>query len=211
MVCILEFVDLSPNHSLSLPGLPAACETSSPQAWQWSGDRLVANAGPGDNLFISPITRKSDLSAPVLRFPVEGDFLLSARVEVHFRETFDAAALINGREEGIWAKLCLEFSPEHQPMVVSVVTRGTSDDANCLVHPRPWIYLRIARIGEGFAFHYSVANSSPWQLVRAFTLDSAAPLWAGFLIQSPRGSGCEGEFSDIRWDPATLNELRSGE
>lgn len=71
------------------------------------------------------------LNAPRMLGETDGDFLFSARVAAGFGTDFDAAALLVWFGGDRWAKLCFEFSPQRRPMVVSVVTQGRSDDANC--------------------------------------------------------------------------------
>lgn len=44
-----------------------------------------------------------------------------------------------------WAKLCCEFSPAGEPMIVSVVCRGVADDANAFIVPGRPVWLRIGR------------------------------------------------------------------
>jgi len=99
--------------------------------------------------------------ATLLGFPApEGDFALSARVEVvGERTTFDAAVLGLWRDDDHWAKLCFEFSPPRPPaargaaMVVSVVTDRFSDDVNSSMVAADHVHLRIVRTGAAFAFH----------------------------------------------------------
>lgn len=140
----------------------------------------------------------------------DGDFLFSARVAVEFGASFDAGVLVLWRDERTWAKLCFEFSPEGRPMVVSVVTRGVSDDANAFVVDGPEVWLRIARIGDEFAFHAST-DGRRWELVRHFALDGPGDLHVGFEAQSPTGEGCEVTFTDIRFDRRRLDDLRGGD
>jgi regulation of enolase protein 1 (concanavalin A-like superfamily) len=140
---------------------------------------------------------------------VRGDFVLAADVEVAFAATFDAGALVLWQDERTWAKLCLEYSPEREPMIVSVVTRGTSDDCNSAVVEGSNALLRVARIGRAVAFHVSL-DGQRWELVRHFRFDADAPL-VGFEAQSPRGEGCAATFSRIRFEARTLGDLRSGE
>jgi hypothetical protein len=40
--------------------------------------------------------------------------------------------------DALWAKLCFELSPQHQPMIVSVVTWGTSGDCNAAPSTGRW-------------------------------------------------------------------------
>jgi regulation of enolase protein 1 (concanavalin A-like superfamily) len=160
-------------------------------------------------MFVNPAGTEVVLNAPRLVFAPEGDFMLSARVTVEFGATFDAGVLLLYAGERSWAKLCFEYSPQRQPMIVSVVTQGYSDDANAYVVAGNQTFLRIARLGRAFAFHASEDGAS-WQLIRNFTLEPAAQLAAGFVAQSPTGAGCTATFADIVYTPARLADLRSG-
>jgi uncharacterized protein len=93
-------------------------------------------------------------------------------------------------------------------MIVSVVTRGLSDDCNSGVVDGDAVWLRIARVGAAFAFHSSF-DGERWDFVRHFALDSEPR--AGFLAQSPTGDGLSAAFSDIRLERTRLRDLRSGE
>ncbi|HEX2906046.1 MAG TPA: DUF1349 domain-containing protein, partial [Phototrophicaceae bacterium] len=110
----------------------------------------------------------------------------------------------------VWAKLCLELSPQGQVMVVSVVTRGTSDDCNSIPVAGNSAYLRVAKQERAFAFHYSL-DGVRWDFVRYFTLGDVSNVEMGFLAQSPMGNGCTARFQKITYVPGKLNDLRSGE
>ena len=150
---------------------------------------LWAEAGAHTDLFVDPGSGVEALNAPRLLGPVAGDFTLAAHVSVDFLSTFDAGALLVFAHERGWAKLCFELSPEDEPTVVSVVTRGVSDDCNSFAAGRSDVWLRIARLGTAFAFHAST-DGMRWELIRHFALDTDAELHAGVLVQSPRGEGC---------------------
>jgi hypothetical protein len=169
--------------------------------------RLVLEAGARQDWFRSPAGDEPVHSAPAVVFEAAGDFLLRARVTVDFRGTFDAGALVLHARDDCWAKLAFEYSPQAQPMVVSVVTRGLSDDANGLAVSEPSVWLRVARIGQAFAFHAS-SDGREWQLVRHFSL-GAEPS-AGFLAQSPLGDGCTATFDEIRFEHVRLGDIRDG-
>ncbi|MER3482030.1 MAG: DUF1349 domain-containing protein [Meiothermus sp.] len=170
---------------------------------------LRAVPGPQTDLFVDPLGRAPILNAPKLLFDIEGDFILSSRVKVGFQGTYDAGILAVYQHETSWAKLCFEMSPQGQPMVVSVVTKGTSDDCNSLPIEGNQIYLRLSHIGNAFAFHYSL-DTKFWHMVRVFRLEPG-PFKTGFLVQAPVGDGCTVEFSEIRLEPRRLNDIRSGE
>ncbi len=197
---------------MHLPPFPAPLRWEQPPAsWEHTADgRLTISAGPRTDLFISPQGEPPVLNAPRLLGPLRGDFQLAARVTVDFQATFDAGTLLVWRDERTWAKLCFEYSPQGQPMIVSVVTRGTSDDANSAVVDGRSVWLRVSRIGPAFAFHAS-RDGSRWDLVRHFAIDAGDTPLVGFVAQSPTGAGCTASFEALRLSGERLADIRSGE
>jgi len=180
-----------------------------PKRWSQAGGDLTITADPRTDWFVNPQGGEPRTNAPALVGDVHGDFLLSSHLEVDFASAYDAGALALWKNDRTWAKLCYEFSPQRKPMVISVVTRGVSDDCNSLVVDRSGIWLRISRIGQAFAFHAS-ADGSWWNLVRHFAFAEGDALSVGFLAQSPVGEECTARFSRIRFQQATLADLRDG-
>jgi uncharacterized protein len=197
---------------VQLAGLPSALE--------WDGaHQASASVTPGglhmavsttSDLFRDPSGRPPVLNAPRLLFEPAARFTLSAHVAVAFRDTFDAGVLLVYIDESAWAKLCLERSPQGQPMVVSVVTDGRSDDANAVVLDGPQVVLRVTGLGGAFAFHFSV-DGAAWQLVRYFTLPQPERARVGFSVQAPVGTSCEADFTNVRYAPTAVADIRSGE
>jgi regulation of enolase protein 1 (concanavalin A-like superfamily) len=168
-------------------------------------------AGARTDLFVDPLGEAPVLNAPRLLGVPVGDFQLSARVDVEFVSDFDAGVLLLWADTTSWAKLCFERSPQGQPMVVSVVNRNVSDDANaCDVDGRA-VWLRISRIGSSYGFHAST-DGQLWRFVRHFTLDppAGAEVQVGFEAQSPTGDGCSATFSKVVYLEKRLADLRSG-
>jgi uncharacterized protein len=196
---------------MQLASLPMALDWQVvPLDWDVGPDgSLRIAAGPGTDLFVDPAGGPAELGAPRLVGPVEGDFQLSARVRADLRSTFDAGALVLHCADDTWVKLALERSPDGEAMVVSVVTRGLSDDANGRVVTADAIWLRVSRIGEACALHAS-DDDARWELVRHFALPAPAGLAAGFLAQSPTGEGCTATFDDVRFVAEPLADLRDG-
>jgi regulation of enolase protein 1 (concanavalin A-like superfamily) len=181
-----------------------------PTAARFGPDSVEISAGPKTDWFIDPGgVAEPMLNAPALVGSPGGDFLLSARVAVEFGSTFDAGVLVLFDHERLWAKLCFEYSPEREPMVVSVVTDGVSDDCNSFVVDADHVWLRVARIGAAFAFHAST-DGALWKLVRHFGLPAGEALRVGFEAQSPLGDGCTAAFTSIRHEARTLAEIRNG-
>ncbi len=183
-----------------------------PESWSVpdEGSLLVA-AGPQTDWFVDPQrSTEPKLNAPALLGGASGDFLLSARVTVEFAGTYDAGVLVVHASDRLWGKLCFEFSPQREPMVVSVVTRDVSDDCNSFVVDGTSVWLRIARLGSAFAFHASLDGSN-WNLIRHFALEATGDPSIGFAAQSPTGDGCAVRFEQIAYRAERLGDLRSGE
>ena len=170
---------------------------------------LTIKAPARTDLFHDPGGREPELGAPRLLGPVEGDFQLSARVRSTFEGAFDAGALLLWAGEGAWVKLAFEVSPDGEPMVVSVVTDGLSDDANAFLVPGDAVWLRVSRLGDTAALHARL-DGEPWRFVRHLALAAPDGLRAGFLAQSPLGQGATARFDDIGFTPERLADLRSG-
>jgi regulation of enolase protein 1 (concanavalin A-like superfamily) len=195
----------------TLPAFPAPLHwLETPAEWRIEDHGgLTIRSGPRTDLFIDPQGAPPVLNAPRLLGELRGDFLLSASVTVDFRSTYDAGVLVLHAHERAWAKLCFEYSPQGQPMVVSVVTRGVSDDCNSFDVDGHQVWLRVARLGAAFAFHAST-DGQHWQFVRHFALDQTDDVSLGFLVQSPTGDGCSATFEAIRYVAERLADLRGG-
>lgn len=197
--------------ALELPGLPAALEWDlSPHSATLEAGALNLVAGPNTDLFSDPAGAPPKADSPRLLFAPQGDFTLAAHVQVDFRSTFDAGVLLIWVDADHHAKLCFEYSPQGQPMIVSVVTNGLSDDCNSVVVEGNQTWLRIMRRGDVLALQWS-ADGSSWHFVRYFTLRKLDGLRAGFSSQSPTGQGCSATFSRITYRPSGVEDVRSGE
>ena len=197
--------------NLTLPDLPNELIWTN-HADQWSiADGVFHILAPHmTDLFVDPASEFVFDTSPRALFSPDPQFTLSAHVTVEFAATFDAGALMIYADAKYWAKLCFEYSPQGEPMVVSVVNNDVSDDCNSVPVARDNIYLRITRVGQAFAFHYS-EDGSYWRLVRYFALRQTADLRIGFSAQSPTGEGCNASFAQIRYQPTAVKNIRSGE
>ena len=202
----------------NVPGLPFTLSPSSDVGWSIdeATGTVTGTAAAQSDLFIDPaadcgLNAESTLNAAtLLGVPPDGDFQFSARVTVNFESTFDAGVLMLWMDDRHWGKLCFEYSPDGEPMIVSVVTRGVSDDANAFVVDGPTVWLRVSRIDHAFAYHASVDGKN-WQLIRFFAIhDMSTPASVGFETQSPTGDGCVVTFDDVHFTRERLRELRDG-
>jgi uncharacterized protein len=204
--------------SLNVPGVPFPLAPSPAEAWRIDEPTgtVTATAAPHTDIFIDPggpatLNAESMLNAAwLLGVPPAGDFQLSTRVTVDFAATYDAGVLLLWGDERRWGKLCFEFSPAGEPMIVSVVTRGVSDDANAFVVPGRTVWLRMSRVDHAYAYHAST-DGKTWRMIRFFSIgDAPAGDHIGFEVQSPTGDGCAVTFEDIRFAPDRLTDLRDG-
>src|SRR6266508_2908533 len=196
---------------IDLPNIPHSLHwLNQPQEWDLSADdQLTITAPAKTDWFIDPQGAVNISSAPVLLFPISNPCRLSARVTVNHIATYDAGVLMVYESPLAWAKLCLELSPQGLPTVVSVVTKGVSDDCNAFAVKGP-AYLRLSKLEKAYAFHFS-ENGIEWNLIRYFRLEDNKNAQIGFLVQSPTGSGCTASFRDIQFEAKMLADIRSGE
>jgi len=202
--------------TFTLPAIPSELRflgdpALPPRDWGASAEGTLAITAPAKtDWFLDPGGETTILNAPAALFaPPEEAFTLQARVHVDFTATFDAGVLALRGGDDLWAKLCFEYSPQRQPMVVSVVTRGRSDDCNSTTIDGNEVYLRLAVRGAVVAMHYST-NGKRWNLVRYCSLGEVSAPGVGFLAQSPTGEGCAVTFSEISYRPGFPENLRDG-
>ena len=209
-------------NELIHPALPFALAPGGGKGCTFALDdagTLTLTGEARSDLFIDPAADpSSDAERPDAGFlvgiPPRGDFTLSAQVTVPFASMFDAGVLLVHAGPERFAKACFELSPQRKPMAVSVVTRGTSDDANAfVVEDRDTLWLRVTRTGRAWAFHTST-DSKQWEMLRYFTLgeppEQRDAVRVGFLAQSPAGEGLEATFAQIAYTEGAPADLRDG-
>jgi hypothetical protein len=126
-------------------------------------------------------------SAPYLCTDVNGDFAARAHVRHAFQTVYDAGAIMVRQDALHWAKLCFESTDIGTRAVVSVITNGTSDDANGVNVNASDIWLQLVRKANLFAMHYSV-DGHTWCMARLFHLALTDPLQVGLVAQCPVGT-----------------------
>ncbi len=196
--------------TITIPSLPHSLHWhNEPQSWDVSDGQLTITASAQTDWFIDPQGAVNVSNAPVLLFPASGPCMLSAQVLVDHVATYDAGVLMAYESPRAWAKFCLELSPQGLPTIVSVVTKGVSDDCNAFAVDGP-VFMRVSKLEQAYAFHVS-EDGGTWNLIRYFKLEDSPNAQLGFEAQSPTGTGCTASFRDIRFEARLLKELRSGE
>lgn len=197
--------------TVEMPGLPPLTWTHQEGRHHQDGDVLVLTSDAGVDWTNDATGAEPSHTSTSLAFDLEEPFQLSARVSVDSpRTTFDAAVLTLWANEDCWAKLCFEYSPQGEEMVVSVVTDRFSDDANGPVVLEGSVWLRVSSLPEGaYAFHYST-NGAVWSFVRQFRLDAPTRPRIGFMSQAPMGPAATARFSGISLVREQLADVRDG-
>ena len=192
----------------SIPGIPGKLSWQNrPVSWQLDTQNvLTISAGSKTDWFVDPFDGTVAKNAPILLFTPDSDYVLSARVTVKFVTKWDAGALMLWGDDHHWAKLSYELSPGKAPTLVTVVTRGLSDDCNSKELRQDSVYLRIAKSGKTYVFYFS-EDGREWQILRTFSLDTDIPIRVGFEAQSPEGSGAVATFSSIGYDPHRVGNI----
>ncbi len=176
------------------------------------GDALWLRAGARTDWFFKPDgSGRSDNIVRLVRSIDRPVFALRAKVSVAFVATYDAGALFIQSDEQHWGKLAFERSASGEPAIVSVVTRGTSDDADGPVNLGDYVWLRLYCDGRVVAFHHS-PDGEVWRFSRLFTLPNidTRPVRIGFGVQSPTGNGTTAVFSDVGVTYDAISNMRDG-
>ncbi len=201
---------MNKDQRVIIPALPNPLRwQNAPQSWSSDNGKLLITAGAQTDWFLDPGGSINVLNAPALLTTVDQPCMIKALVTSEPSAMFDAGVLTVYQSDNQWAKLCFELSPQGQLMVVSVVTKGTSDDCNSTVIEGRSIYLRLSVLEKAYAFHYSLDNVT-WNMVRYFNLGERSKAEIGFLSQSPTGKGYTANFSEISFVSQTLSDIRSG-
>lgn len=179
-----------------------------PDNWEFDVDQaLVVSAPAAADFFIDPSGETIKSSAPFLYTKVKSDFSVVTRVSVEMKQQYDSGCLMVMADDTHWAKLCFEFFEDY-PSILSVVTKNSSDDCISAKVEVTQPYLRIARAGNCFAFHYSL-DGKRWELVRYFGLDCPEEIKVGVVAQSPVGDGAQVKFDLFLLADGSSGDIRT--
>lgn len=198
------------SAGLVLPGLEQGAWHRPAPAWRvLAADAVELSAPPRSDRFFDPVSGRRQADSPAWLATTSAPATLVAHVGVAFRGIFDAAVLMVYERADAWAKLCFEQATDGRPTVVSVVTRGTSDDANGWPVQGERTWLRVSVLPVGYAFHAS-SDGRRWDLVRLFRLGRGTVRRVGLSVQAPVGAGCTAVFESVSLRPGATLDVRSG-
>ncbi|AQR94588.1 DUF1349 domain-containing protein [Clostridium saccharoperbutylacetonicum] len=168
-------------------------------------DFFCNNGAVGDE----GITPESLSNAPFYYTEVTGDFIMRVKVSHDFKDMYDSSSIMIMQDMTHWAKACFELTDFNTHAVVSVVTKDQSDDANgCNVEGNS-VWLQVCRVGQSFAFHYSIDGDN-YYMMRFFNLPAEKTLKVGLLAQAPTGSGGIRIYEDLTIEKKKVKNIRTG-
>lgn len=191
-------------------------EKTLPSQWKWLNEPEDWHFNENHHLFLQvpakvdffndPAKKKRISSAPFLYMDITGDFVVMTRVSLDMKRKYDAGCIMILLHLDCWAKLCYEYI-HRKPTIVSVVTNIDSDDCISEAIREKSPYLRVAKRGDCFAFHYSL-DGEEWRMVRYFSLKRSEHLRVGLMAQSPVGDGCDVVFSFFHKSQSISDDVR---
>jgi uncharacterized protein len=171
---------------------------------------ISITAGPKTDMFRDPNVTYNTDNAPKLLFTPDPDFVITCTIQHAFTNKWDGGALVLKWDSLNWVKFCFEKDYTGAHRVVSVVTRGISDDCNSAEIKGEVVRYKIAKADNVITLYYAVGDGG-WFLIRHFQVDLNQPVRIGFLAQSPTGKLCTVRFSDIVYTHKKIKDPYLGE
>ena len=183
---------------------------NAPKSFSLNSNSITIVAGPKTDMFRDPNVTYNTDNAPKLLFSPDPDFMFTCTIHHSFSSKWDGGALVIMWDSLNWVKFCFEKDYTGAHRVVSVVTRGISDDCNSAEVMGEQVHYKIAKADNVITLYYAVGNGK-WFLVRHFQVDINKPLRLGFLAQSPTGKLCTVKFTDIVYKHKKIKDPYLGE
>jgi uncharacterized protein len=184
---------------------------NTPLFFETGQNHLSVTAGAKTDMFRDPNVTYNTDNAPKLLFTPDSNFVLTVAIEHAFDTKWDGGAIVLIADSLNWVKFCFEKDYLGKHRVVSVVTKGISDDCNSVAVNANKVYYKAAKAGNVITLYYSLTGKSDWVLVRHFQLDTPRGFKVGFLAQSPEGKKCKVRFSAIRYTAKKIKDPYAGE
>lgn len=181
-----------------------------PKQYYINNTTISITSGEKTDMFRDPNLTYNTDNAPKLLFEADSNFVISTSVEHAFTCKWDGGALVLKQDSLNWVKCCFEKDYTGARRIVTVVTKGKSDDCNSVEILGNKVYFKIARADQVVTIYYSLTGSK-WFLVRHFTMDLEKQIKVGFLAQSPNGKSCTVKFTDIHYSNKKINDPYLGE
>ena len=179
-----------------------------PDTFRISDSILSVSVVKETDYFNNPEDSTIVATAPLLYKDVSGDFMAKALVQPDFSSQWNAVSLMVHIDDENWIKFAFENSDATGPSVVTVVTKGRSDDANgAVLNDQDQLWLAIARKGNNYAMHWSTDNEK-YNMARLTSLPPRDEVKIGIEMQSPVGDNATHRILSFEILPMTVNNMR---
>ncbi len=180
-----------------------------PQSFAIENGALTIPADKETDFFNNPEDSSVIGTAPYLYQKVEGDFVARALVEPDFSSQWNAVALMVYIDSLNWIKFAFENSDATGPSIVTVVTKGTSDDANgVILDNESKVWLAIARKGNIYSMHWSV-DGRDFKMARLTSMTDQQVVSIGVEAQCPVGPSATHRIHYFDIEKRTVENLRN--
>ena len=172
---------------------------------------LTITASKSTDFFINPEDMAATASAPFLYKDVTGDFVAIAQVRPDLTALWNAAGLLLMIDEINWIKLVFEVSDATGPGIVTVTTKGISDDANGVrLSASSEIWLKLVRKGNNYSMLWS-EDGTDYKMARLSAMPPSASVKIGLEAQCPAGESAVHKFQHFSIESRTVKDLRKGD
>ncbi len=184
--------------------------TNPPAEFKFQDGSLGITAESGTDFFNNPETLELTGTAPLLYREIEGDFVATALVQPDFGDMWNAASIMVYIDSLNWIKFAFENSDATGRTLVSVITRGVSDDANGpVMTDEDTIWLRIIKKGHLYALHWSLDGSN-FKMARLCSMPESRQVRVGLEAQCPVGTKATHKFLYFSLENKTVDDPRLG-
>ncbi|MEO0338692.1 MAG: DUF1349 domain-containing protein [Bacteroidota bacterium] len=181
-----------------------------PEVVALEGSKISITADKGTDFFNNPENGDISASAPFLYQIVEGDFVATVQTTPDFSAMWNAGVLMVHIDSLNWIKFAFENSDATGKSIVSVVTRGVSDDANgAILSDVNTAWLRMIKKDDLYALHWS-SNGKDFKMARLSKMPAAKSVKIGIEAQCPVGETATHVFSDFSIEKRSVEDLRKG-
>lgn len=175
-------------------------------------NKIIITAAKNTDFFVDPATKHEINNAPLYVLNAEKEFTFFCKVKPHFNDVYDAGALMYYVGNTNWVKLAFEKTDLGYPAIVSVVTKGYSDDCNGEKIDLDTVWLKMSKKEKLLGLYFSV-DGLEWKMHRLFKFDNGVgnrESYFGLETQSPFGQGCSVEFSNLELNNRSVTDFRKG-
>jgi len=177
------------------------------------GDTLVMTAGEQTDFFLSPQDSSIVATSPIILTAVDNTkpFTFTAKVTPEFTPdgTYAAGTLYAYERGDHWQKLAFEQSEDGLHRIVTVRTKGLSDDNNHQIETIPAVYLRISSDTRAIGSYYS-EDGQTWHMARLCQNDYPEQILLGLSAQSPKVGQHRCTFTEVEIKQQPVADFREG-